>query len=132
MLNVKFYHIKFLIQIDDDVSVKDISCYTVAAINDQEALKKFLLQDTSMNPSSIILENQDLICKKSENTEKLKHVTQLIYDNDISELLASESELEKKIYQQFIRDNLELIIDVLNCLHTESDLFNISQTEIIY
>ena len=135
--STKFFTLKFLRETgpattsdnQEDILNKMFS-YVVLAINEEDAVKKFLLQD--IDYSSLALEiNEKMYYFDGKIPAQVSKLYAIINKNDIYDLDPENNDDDVKIYQNFIRTHLELIMDVLFILKDKSIMFKIEETNII-
>ncbi len=136
--HVKFYLLKFLREIGprstgaglENVLHKTF-CYVVGGFNERDAIKTFLLQDISHSPLSLEIRNEAYYFD-GKIPLIVQRFNKLAYDeNDMNELVPEDNEEDAILYHQFIKENLDLMIDVLLVLKDKSIMFKIEETELI-
>jgi hypothetical protein len=134
---VEFFNLTFLREIGP-ASTKDgkeavlskIFSYIVAGTNERDAIQRFLLQDSSHSPLSLEISHEKYYFD-GKIPVKIKKLINLIDDEDMLDIDPENSDEDLKLYQVFIKKNLDLITDVLLLLDNKSIMFKIQKTKII-
>ena len=100
--------------------------YCILARNKKDALKKFLLQDTSLSALSMEISHKEYYLD-DEVPPKCIELQRELAESDVLNLENAENEQDYKIYLNFVEDNLKLIIDVLLILNEKSVMFEIEE-----